>query len=239
MARVQLEMGGKNPTIVLPDAKLSDAVDVVVKSAFGLTGQACTATSRVIVHDSVKEKFTGLLVERIKSFRVGNGLEQGVEMGPAVSRAELEKDLRYIETGKAEGARLIAGGGVPGSQRPGHYIEPTVFDGVFPDMKIAQEEIFGPVLSMFEASTVDEAVELANRSEFGLTACICTTSLGSALEFADRVQAGVVKVNRPTVGLELQVPFGGIKKSSSDSFKEQGEEAIDFYSRLKTVYVGY
>ncbi len=239
MARVQLEMGGKNPTIVLPDAKLSDAVEVVVKSAFGLTGQACTATSRVIVHDSVKQKFTDLLVERAKSFRVGGGLEQGVEMGPAVSRAELEKDLRYIEAGKTEGARLIAGGGVPGSQRPGHYIEPTVFDGVFPDMKIAQEEIFGPVLSMFEVSTVDEAVELANRSEFGLTACICTTSLGNALEFADRVQAGVVKVNRPTVGLELQVPFGGIKKSSSDSFKEQGEEGIDFYSRLKTVYIGY
>jgi 2,5-dioxopentanoate dehydrogenase len=239
MARVQLEMGGKNPTIVLPDAKLAEAVEVVAKSAFGLTGQACTATSRVVVHESVKEKFTDLLVERAKSFRVGNGLEQGVEMGPAVSRPELEKDLKYIETGKEEGARLIAGGGVPGSPQRGYYIEPTVFDGVTADMRIAKEEIFGPVLSMFEVSTVDQAVELANKSEFGLTACICTTDLGSALEFADRVQAGVVKVNRPTVGLELQVPFGGIKKSSSDSFKEQGEEGIDFYTRIKTVYVGY
>jgi len=239
MARVQLEMGGKNPTVVLSDAKLEDALEVVAKSAFGLTGQACTATSRVIVHESVKEKFTGMLVARARSFRVGDGMEQGVEMGPAVSQAELEKDLNYIQVGQQEGARLVTGGGVPGTAAGGHFIQPTVFDEVFPDMRIAREEIFGPVLSVFEVRNVDEAVELANKSEFGLTACICTTSLSSALEFADRVQAGVVKVNRPTIGLELQVPFGGIKKSSSDSFKEQGEEGIDFYTRIKTVYMGY
>ena len=239
MARVQLEMGGKNPTVVLPDAKLEDAVEVVAKSAFGLTGQACTATSRVIVHESVKGRFTDMLVGRAKSFRVGDGMEQGVEMGPAVSRAELEKDLRYIQVGQQEGARLIAGGGVPNAPSGGHFVQPTVFDGVFSDMKIAKEEIFGPVLSVFEARNVDEAVELANKSEFGLTACICTSSLNSALEFAERVQAGVVKVNRPTIGLELQVPFGGIKKSSSDTFKEQGEEGVDFYTRIKTVYMGY
>jgi aldehyde dehydrogenase (NAD+) len=240
MARIQLEMGGKNPTIVLPDAKLEDAVEVVAKSAFGLTGQACTATSRVMVHESVKEKFTSMLVSRAKAFRVGNGLEQGVEMGPAVSRAELEKDIRYVEIGQAEGAKLIAGGGrIPDRASTGYFMQPTIFDNVFADMKIAKEEIFGPVLSLFEVKSVDEAVELANGSEFGLTACICTSNLGSALEFADRVQAGVVKVNRPTVGLELQVPFGGIKKSSSDSFKEQGEEGIDFYTRMKTVYMGY
>jgi aldehyde dehydrogenase (NAD+) len=212
MARIQLEMGGKNPTIVLPDAKLEDAVDVVAKSAFGLTGQACTATSRVMVH----------------------------EMGPAVSRSELEKDIGYVDIGQAEGARLIAGGGrIQDQASTGYFMQPTIFDNVFADMKIAKEEIFGPVLSLFEVKSVDEAVELANRSEFGLTACICTSNLASALEFADRVQAGVVKVNRPTVGLELQVPFGGIKKSSSDSFKEQGEEGIDFYTRIKTVYMGY
>ena len=240
MARIQLEMGGKNPTIVLPDAKLEDAVDVVAKSAFGLTGQACTATSRVIVHESVKERFTAMLVSRAKSLRVGNGLDQGIDMGPAVSRLELEKDLRYVEIGTAEGAKLVAGGGrLPDQAGTGYFIQPTVFDGVFADMRIAREEIFGPVLSVLEAKNVDEAVELANQSEFGLTACICTSNLGNALEFAERVQAGVVKVNRPTVGLELQVPFGGIKKSSSDSFKEQGEEGIDFYTRIKTVYMGY
>lgn len=240
MARIQLEMGGKNPTIVLPDAKLEDAVDVVAKSAFGLTGQACTATSRVMVHESVKERFTSMLVSRAKSLRVGNGLEQGVEMGPAVSRSELEKDIGYVDIGQAEGARLIAGGGrIQDQASTGYFMQPTIFDNVFADMKIAKEEIFGPVLSLFEVKSVDEAVELANRSEFGLTACICTSNLASALEFADRVQAGVVKVNRPTVGLELQVPFGGIKKSSSDSFKEQGEEGIDFYTRIKTVYMGY
>ncbi len=239
MARIQLEMGGKNPTIVLPDAKLEDAVEVVAKSAFGLTGQACTATSRVVVHQSVKERFTKMLVDRAKNFRFGNGTEQGVEMGPAVSGPELEKDVRYIEIGQKEGARLIAGGMAPQNPSSGYFIEPTIFDGVSSDMRIAKEEIFGPVLSVFEVSNAEEAVELANKSDFGLTACICTTSLGSALEFADRVQAGIVKINRPTVGLELQVPFGGIKKSSSDSFKEQGEEGIDFYTRMKTVYVGY
>jgi 2,5-dioxopentanoate dehydrogenase len=237
---VQLEMGGKNPTIVLPDAKLEEAVDVVAKGAFGLTGQACTATSRAIVHESVKDKFTEMLVERVKSLRVGNGLDAGVEMGPAVSQGELEKDLRYVEIGQEEGAELVTGGGkLTGTKSQGYYMQPTVFDGVAPDMKIAREEIFGPVLSVFSAKNVEEAIDLANRSEFGLTACICTSNLGSALEFADRVQAGIVKVNRPTVGLELQVPFGGIKKSSSDSFKEQGEEGIEFYTRLKTVYMGY
>ena len=181
MARVQLEMGGKNPTIVLPDAKLEDAVEVVAKSAFGLTGQACTATSRVIVHESIKEKFTNMLVDRAKSFRVGNGTEQGVEMGPAVSKPELEKDLRYIEIGQNEGAKLIAGGSAPQTQSGGYFIQPTVFDDVFADMRIAKEEIFGPVLSVFEVKDVDEAVELANKSDFGLTACICTSNLGSAL----------------------------------------------------------
>jgi len=240
MARVQLEMGGKNPTIVLPDARLEEAVEVVAKSAFGLTGQACTATSRVMVHESVKDRFTSMLVSRAKALRVGNGLEQGVEMGPAVSKSELEKDLNYVEVGQHEGARLIAGGGgLAGNGVEGNFIQPTVFDSVSPDMRIAKEEIFGPVLSVFEVKDFEEAIELANRSEFGLTACICTSSIASALEFADRVQAGVVKVNRPTVGLELQVPFGGIKKSSSDSFKEQGEEGIDFYTRIKTVYMGY
>ncbi|MGA2665817.1 MAG: aldehyde dehydrogenase family protein, partial [Nitrososphaerales archaeon] len=181
MARIQLEMGGKNPTIVLPDARLEDAVDVVTKSAFGLTGQACTATSRAIVHKDVKERFAEMVAERARSIRVGNGLEQGVEMGPAVSEKELEKDLRYVEIGRGEGAELIAGGErAPNAPGAGHFIEPTVFDEVSADMRIAREEIFGPVLSIFEVESVDEAVELANDSEFGLTACVCTSNLTNA-----------------------------------------------------------
>ncbi len=241
MARVQLEMGGKNPTIVLPDAKLDEAVEVVTRSAFGLTGQACTATSRVIVHSSIKEKFTEKLASRVGALRVGDGMKAETEMGPAVSRAELDKDLEYIEVGESEGAKLLIGGKRIDEPElaKGYFVEPTIFDGVFPDMRIAKEEIFGPVLAVMAADNVDQAVELANRSDFGLTAGICTTSLSSALEFADRAQVGIVKVNRPTTGVEYQAPFGGIKKSSSDTFKEQGEEGIDFYTRIKMVYVGY
>jgi 2,5-dioxopentanoate dehydrogenase len=162
-------------------------------------------------------------------------------MGPAVSEPELSKDLRYVEVGKGEGAKLVTGGSR--STRPehanGYFILPTVFDDVAYDMRIAQEEIFGPVVSIMKATNVDDAIQLANKSEYGLTASILTSSLSSAMEFAEKVQAGVVKVNRPTTGLEYQVPFGGVKRSSTATYKEQGEEAIDFYTHIKTVYVGY
>jgi aldehyde dehydrogenase (NAD+) len=241
IARVQLEMGGKNPTVVLPDAKMDQAVEIVTRSAFGLTGQACTATSRVIVDESIIGRFTKKLADRANSLKVGNGAWQEVEMGPAVSESELSKDLSYVEIGREEGAKLVAGGSR--SSRPehasGYFILPTVFDSVASDMRIAQEEIFGPVVSIMEARNVDNAIQIANKSEYGLTASILTSSLSSAVEFAERVQAGVVKVNRPTTGLEYQVPFGGVKKSSSATYKEQGEEAIDFYTHIKTVYMGY
>jgi len=234
-------MGGKNPTVILPDAKMDQAVEIVTRSAFGLTGQACTATSRVIVDESIIESFTKKLADRANSLKVGNGAWQEVEMGPAVSESELSKDLRYVEIGKEEGAKLVTGGSR--SSKPehasGYFILPTVFDNVVSDMRIAQEEIFGPVVSIMEARNVDDAIQLANKSEYGLTASILTSSLSSAVEFAEKVQAGIVKVNRPTTGLEYQVPFGGVKRSSSATFKEQGEEAIDFYTHIKTVYMGY
>lgn len=241
MARVQLEMGGKNPTIVLPDAKLDDAAVLVARSGFGLTGQACTATSRVIVHDSIKVEFLEKLVSQARNTRVGDGLNPETQMGPAASKAELEKDLSYVNIGKSEGAKIIAGGRRSESPetRIGYFIEPTIFDSVSPDMRIAREEIFGPVLSVIEARSLDQAVELANNSDYGLTAGVCTSNLSSALEFANRVDAGVIKINKLTTGLELHVPFGGFKRSSSNTFKEQGEEAVDFYTRIKTVYVGY
>jgi 2,5-dioxopentanoate dehydrogenase len=241
IARIQLEMGGKNPTIVLPDADISEAASIVARSGFGLTGQACTATSRAIVHEKVKDEFLQKLVAQSESIRVGDGLNPEVQMGPAVSKAELEKDLNYVEVGKYEGAKIATGGkkANPSQSADGHFIEPTVFDDVSPDMRIAREEIFGPVISVLSARTLDDAIELANKSEYGLTAGLCTSSLSSALEFADRVDAGVIKINKMTTGLELHVPFGGFKRSSANTFKEQGEEAIDFYTRVKTVYIGY
>jgi aldehyde dehydrogenase (NAD+) len=239
--RVQLEMGGKNPTIVLRDADLDKAVSLVSTSAFGVTGQACTATSRAIVEESVHDDFVKKLVERAKSVKVGNGLEASTEMGPAVSQAELEKDLRYLELGKSEGAKLITGGErlKGGNFDLGHFISPAVFTDVTPDMRIAQEEIFGPVLSVMKAKDFDDALKKANDIEFGLSAAIITRDIGKAIQFAERVEAGVVKVNRTTTGAVANAPFGGMKKSSSDTFKEMGEEAIDFYTRLKTVYLGY
>ncbi|HYB76027.1 MAG TPA: aldehyde dehydrogenase family protein [Nitrososphaerales archaeon] len=241
MARIQLEMGGKNPTVVLPDAKLDSAVEIVTKAAFGLTGQACTATSRVIVHESIKEAFLEKLVTKVKSLKVGDGLQPGVEMGPAVDATQLEKDLEYVRKGREEGARILTGGGRP--EQPemanGHFIEPTVFDNVTTEMRIAQEEIFGPVLSVLTAKNLEDAIEVANNTAFGLSAGLCTTNLTSAHEFADKIQAGIVTINRSTVGAEPQIPFGGEKRSSTDTFREQGEEAIDFYTRIKTVYTVY
>ena len=240
MARVQLEMGGKNPIIVLPDAKLDEAANIVSKSAFGLTGQACTATSRVIVHESVKDRFVEKISNFAKNTAVGDGLDPRTQMGPAVSQSQMESDLNYVDIGRREGAKLVVGGDKSSSSnQEGYYVDPTVFDGVSADMRIAKEEIFGPVLSVMSASNADQAIELANKSEYGLTAGLCTSSLTSAFEFAEKVEAGVIKINKLTTGLELHVPFGGFKKSSSNTFKEQGEEAVDFYSRIKTVYVEY
>lgn len=241
MIRVQLEMGGKNPTYVDEKADLAKAVQLVTTSAFGLTGQACTATSRVIVHEKVASEFRAKLVDRVSKLRVGNGLDDGIEMGPAASESELNKDLRYIDIGVNEGAKLILGGGKPSGEKfeSGYYIAPAIFEGVDPDMDVAQKEIFGPVLSLITARSFDEAVEIANDTEYGLTSSIITENLSSAIEFANRSKVGLVKVNRPTTGLEYQMPFGGVKHSSTDTFKEQGEEAVEFYTRKKAVYLSY
>lgn len=239
--RVQLELGGKNPSVVLEDADLGKAVEMVTRAAFGLTGQACTATSRAIVVEKIAKQFEEKLVERVKQIRVGNGLADGVEMGPVVGEKELKKILSYVDIGLREGAKLLIGGKrlTSSEHAKGFFLEPTIFTNVTPDMKIAQEEIFGPVLSIIHVSDFDEAVEVANKIDYGLSASVFTTSLPRAFEFIHRVQAGVVKVNKPTTGLEFQVPFGGYKRSSYGDIKEQGETALDFYSKLKTVYLGY
>ncbi len=238
MVRVQLEMGGKNPLIVLADADLDLAVQLAVVGGYGVTGQACTATSRVIVEEPIVEEFTRRLKERAESLKVGDGLDPDTEMGPAVSEDQLKTDLEYIEIGKQEGARLIAGGGAIEGKK-GYFVQPTLFADVRPDMRIAQEEIFGPVIGIMTAKDFDEAMAIANQVQYGLVASICTNDMKRAFQFAERIEAGVVKINQPTTGLELHVPFGGFKHSSSGTFKEQGRIALDFYTRLKTVYVSY
>ena len=235
LTRVQLEMGGKNPTIVLNDAKLDLAVDIVVCGGFGLTGQACTATSRVIVEEGIAADFAAALTEAARKLTVGDGMDGRTQMGPAVNQDQLETDLKYIKIGQDEGAKLLAGGGI--ARDGGFYVQPTVFDDVEPGMRIAQEEIFGPVISLIHAKDVDDAIEKANGIGFGLAAGIVTNDMHKALTFADRIEAGVVKINEPTTGLAAHMPFGGFKHSSANTFKEQGGSAIDFYTRIKTVYL--
>jgi aldehyde dehydrogenase (NAD+) len=237
MTRVQLEMGGKNPVIVLNDANLDLAVKLAVTGGFGLTGQACTATSRVIVEEGIASDFARAISEAARGLVVGDGLDAGTQMGPAVSADQLQTDLEYIRIGREEGARLLAGGDI--AKPNGHFVQPTVFDYVEPKMRIAQEEIFGPVISILRARTFDEAIEQANAIGFGLSAGVVTNNLQRAFQFANRIEAGVVKINEPTTGLALQAPFGGFKHSRANTFKEQGQAAIEFYTRTKTVYVGH
>lgn len=237
LTRVQLEMGGKNPLLVLNDADLALATDLTVRGGFGLTGQACTATSRVIVEEGIADEFAKAISKAAKELVVGDGLKTGVQMGPAVSQDQLETDLKYIKIGQEEGAKLLFGGNQTGDN--GFYVTPTVFDRVEAGMTIAQEEIFGPVISIIRARDLDDALEKANSIGFGLAAGIVTNDLKKAFNFANRVEAGVVKVNEPTTGLALQAPFGGFKSSSANTFKEQGQSAIEFYTRVKTIYVSH
>jgi len=234
-------MGGKNPTIVLADADLDLAARLVAIAGFGLTGQACTATSRVIVEQSVAETFTAKLIEKAKAIKVGNGLTEGVTMGPAVNQQEFEGNFEYIEIAKNEGATLAYGGNrlTEGDLQHGYFMEPTVLTGVTPTMRIAQEEVFGPVVGVIAVENFEEALTVANGVDVGLSASLVTRDIKKAMTYAERIQAGVVKINQISTGLALQAPFGGVKKSSTDSFKEQGVQATDFYTRVKTVYLDY
>ncbi|MCD6051276.1 MAG: aldehyde dehydrogenase [Verrucomicrobia bacterium] len=241
MTRAQMEMGGKNPTIVLADADLDLAARLVAIAGFGLTGQACTATSRVIVEKSVAEAFTAKLVEKAKAIKVGNGLGDGVTMGPAVNEQEFKGNLEYIDIAVKEGAKLVWGGQrlAEGDLAHGYFMQPAVLSGVTPGMRIAQEEVFGPVVAVIAVENFEEAMTVANSVDVGLSAAIVTKDIKKAMIYSERIQAGVVKVNQISTGLALQAPFGGVKKSSTDSFKEQGAGAIEFYSRIKTVYLDY
>jgi aldehyde dehydrogenase (NAD+) len=240
MIRVQCEMGGKNPVVVLADADLDLAVESTAQGAFGSTGQRCTATSRVIVEEKVADRFVEALAARAGRVEVGNGLESGVDMGPAVDGSQLQTDLEYIRMGTEEKARLVCGGGRPRetAHAHGHFVEPTVFDHVGPDMRIAQEEIFGPVVSVIRVKSFEEAMAAANGVRFGLSSSIFTTDPARIFRFIDHVETGIVHVNSGTPGGEAQMPFGGMKGTGVGP-REQGETALEFFTEVKAVYVDY
>ena len=239
--RTQLEMGGKNPIIVLEDANLDVAVACTVQGAFGLSGQACTGTSRAIVLKEVIDEFTGKLTEATRRITIGNGLSEGIKMGPLADAQQENTILSYLEIGKQEGAEMVYGGRkLEGNgYNRGFFVEPTIFTRVSPQMRIAREEIFGPVLGIIEAADFDDAIEIANDVEYGLSASICTRDLGRAERFTRLIEAGMVKINQPTTGVALNAPFGGMKRSSTDTFREQGRIAMEFFTRLKTVSVRF
>jgi aldehyde dehydrogenase (NAD+) len=239
MTRTHLEMGGKNPVIVAADADLDKAVQIAAQGGFGLTGQACTATSRVIVERPVVKAFTERLAAAARALKVGPGLADGVQMGPAVSKGQRTTDLEYIEIARGEGAEVLAGGGTPdgGAYARGHFVQPTVLANVRPEMRIAQEEVFGPVVGVIEAGDLEEAFAIANNVSYGLSAGIVTTDLRKAIRFAERAEAGMVKVNQGTVGASIQAPFGGFKHSGSGMFREMGKTAVEFFTKIKTVYL--
>jgi aldehyde dehydrogenase (NAD+) len=238
--RIQLEMGGKNPTIVLADCDFKAAVENVTNAAFFSTGQKCTATSRAIVEESIYDRFVDALAERAAQLKVGNGMEAGIDIGPAVDKGQLETNLRYIEIGKKEGGRLVFGGEhlTGGAYDKGYFVQPTIFAEVTEDMTLAKEEVFGPVLAVMKAKDFADAMRIANNIPFGLSASVQTTNLSRVFEFIYGCEAGLLTVNLPSAGVEYQLPFGGTKDSSFGP-KEQGPAALDFYSDYKTIYLKY
>ena len=238
--RIQLEMGGKNPTVILRDAHLDYAAEILVNGAFFSTGQKCTACSRAIVEKAVYEPLAERLLSKTRQLKVGNGLEPGIDIGPAVDSNQLETDLKYIEIARNEGAQLLCGGTrlMGGVYDKGYFIEPTIFAGVTPEMRIAQEEVFGPVLALMVANDFEDAMRLANCVKFGLSASIVSRDLTRVHQFINGIEAGLITVNLPTAGVEYQLPFGGTKESSF-GMREQGPLALDFYTETRTVYLKY
>jgi acyl-CoA reductase-like NAD-dependent aldehyde dehydrogenase len=235
MKKVQMEMGGKNPLVVLDDADMKTAVDCAANGAFFSTGQRCTASSRLVVTQGIHDKFVDALTERIKALVVDDALKAGTHIGPVVDQSQLDQDLRYIKVGKDEGAKLHWGGDLLNRDKQGFYLQPALFTGVDNKMKIAREEIFGPVASVIRVKDYEEAKAVANDTDFGLSSGICTTSLKYASDFKRNSEAGMVMVNLPTAGVDYHVPFGG-RKGSSYGPREQGRYAVEFYTSVKTSY---
>ncbi|SEE90476.1 aldehyde dehydrogenase family protein [Jiangella alba] len=234
-ARVQTEMGGKNALVVLDDADPAVAARIAAAGGFALTGQACTATSRVVCTPKIAEAFTAALVEEAGRFAPGDGLADGVLMGPVVSESQLATGRSYLEIAEEDGGEVLTGRD-PGD---GLFQPPAVVAGVRPGHRIAREEVFGPVVSVLTATDLDEAIDIVNGVDYGLTAGLVSNDLRAVHRFVERAQAGVVKINRPTSGLDLNVPFGGVKDSSTNTYREQGAAAVDFFTWIKSVYLGH
>ena len=239
-AKVQCEMGGKNPVIVLEDADLELAVESTAQGAFGSSGQRCTATSRVVVVNDIADRFVDALVKRADSMRIGAGSDPATEMGPSVDESQYKTVLQYIDIGREDGAELKCGGkrAEGDGLDKGFFVRPTVFDHVTPDMRVAREEIFGPVLSVLRVRDFDEAMRVANDSEYGLSSSIFTSDATRIFRFVDEIETGMTHINSPTTGGEAHIPFGGIKGTGIGD-REQGSTALDFYTDLKVVYVDY
>jgi len=235
MAKVQLEMGGKNPLIVLDDADLAVAVNVAVQGSYFSTGQRCTASSRLIVTEGIHDRFVAAVVEKLRTLKVDNALTPGTDIGPVVDQSQLDQDMKYLEIGKAEGATLAVGGERVKRATEGFYMAPALFTGVANTMRIAREEIFGPVAAVLRVKNYEEALAVANDTEFGLASGIVTTSLKYSSHFKRHAQAGMVMVNVPTAGVDYHVPFGG-RKGSSYGSREQGRYAAEFFTTVKTAY---
>ena len=236
MKKFQLEMGGKNPLVVLDDADVKFAVEAAVNGAFFSTGQRCTASSRLIVTSGIHDRFVDALTERAKGLVVDDALKTGTHMGPVVDQSQLDQDLGFIKIGKDEGAKLHWGGDLLNRETPGFYMQPAIFTNAANNMRISREEIFGPVASVIRVKDYEEALAIANDTEFGLAAGICTSSLKHASHFKRNSEAGMVMVNLPTAGVDYHVPFGG-RKGSSYGAREQGAYAREFYTTVKTAYV--
>ena len=235
MKKVQLEMGGKNPMVVLDDADLKTAVEASVNGAFFSTGQRCTASSRLVVTKGIHDKFVDALAERMKTLVIDDALKAGTQIGPVVDQSQLDQNLSYLKIGQDEGAKLKAGGELLNRSTPGFYMAPALFTGVNNKMRVAREEIFGPVATVIPAKDYEEALSIANDTEFGLSAGICTSSLKHASHFKRNSEAGMVMVNLPTAGVDYHVPFGG-RKGSSYGPREQGRYAQEMYTVVKTAY---
>ena len=237
-AKVTCEMGGKNAVIVMPDADLDKAAVAIHGGAFGSTGQRCTATSRVIAHPDIKKALVDRLVAAAEKIKLGPGLDAASDMGPSVDEKQWQTVMDYIKVGQSEGARMLTGGSRPDALSNGFFVQPTIFDGVAPSMRIFKVEIFGPVLSVATASSLDEALKFANSVEYGLTTSIFTQDVTAVMKFVEDVETGMVHVNEPTVGGEAQLPFGGTK-STGVGEREMAEEGLNFFTEIKTVFINY
>ena len=240
LKRVSLELGGKNAQIVMPDADMDLALEGVLWGAFGTTGQRCTATSRLILHEKIHDDFLKMLVDRVEKLKLGDGLQPGVDVGPCVNEGQQKTVQSYVEIGLQQGATVAAGGEIPSDPnlKKGWFYKPTVFSGVKPDHRIAKEEIFGPVLSVIKTKSLDEAVEILNDTVYGLSSSVYTKDVNGAFRAIRDIKAGITYINAPTIGAEAHMPFGGVKQTGN-GHREGGWAVYDFFSEWKTVYIDY